>query len=107
MTASGCAKNTDKEIWRKVPGDYYSPCIHVTEFGGIGINLGGHVIVLKLEAWHKLAAEYLKDPDRFGKILGFSLECQEKKPKNPERLIEVLKGLTGIKRELQDLLKTL
>lgn len=45
--------NTDKEIWRKVPGDFYSPSMHVTKHGGIGIDCHGHVIVAPLEKWHK------------------------------------------------------
>lgn len=45
--------NTDKEIWRRVSGDYYSPSIHVTENGDIGINVGGHVLVASVEEWHK------------------------------------------------------
>ena len=49
------SENTDKEIWRKKPGDYYSPSIHVTEEGGIGINCGGHVIVAPIERWHEVA----------------------------------------------------
>ncbi len=44
-------QNTDKEIWRQSPGDYYSDSIHVTEHGGIGINHGGHVMVAPLYAW--------------------------------------------------------
>jgi hypothetical protein len=44
-------ENTDKEIWRRVKNDYYSPSIHVTENGGIGINCRGHVIVAPLENW--------------------------------------------------------
>ena len=48
-------KNTDKNIWRKVEGDYYSPSIHVTENGNIGINVGGHVIVKPIEDWFSLA----------------------------------------------------
>lgn len=47
--------NTDVELWREVEGDYYSPSIHRTEGGGIGINVGGHVIVKTLREWHKLA----------------------------------------------------
>ncbi len=47
------AKNTDREIWRRIPGDYYSPSIFVTEKGGIGINIGGHVIVAPIERWHE------------------------------------------------------
>jgi hypothetical protein len=49
------ALNEDKEIWRKVEGDYYSPSIRVTKGGGIGINVGGYVIVKPVEDWHKLA----------------------------------------------------
>lgn len=51
----GAAENTDLEIWRERPGDYYSPSIHVTREGGIGINVGGHVFVLDVYGWHRLA----------------------------------------------------
>lgn len=51
------AKNTDKEIWRRSgpenPGEYYQPSIHVTASGSIGINVGGHVIVMAVEKWHQ------------------------------------------------------
>ena len=56
-------RNTDRELWREqsnLPGDpdnYYAPSIHVTELGGIGINVGGHVIVKPLREWHSLASE--------------------------------------------------
>ena|SRR2546425_196195 len=50
---SDTGKNTDREIWRKQPGDYYSPSIHVTESGGIGMDVGGHVIVAPIERWHE------------------------------------------------------
>jgi len=46
--------NTDKNIWRKVEGDYYSPSIHVTQDNNIGINVGGHVIVMPIEKWFLL-----------------------------------------------------
>lgn len=49
-------QNTDREIWRKVPGDLSSPSIHVTEWEGsgvIGINVGGHVFVAPVEEWHR------------------------------------------------------
>lgn len=46
-------KNTDVELWRKDP-DYYSPSIHVTEFGDIGINVGGYVLVAPVEKWHEV-----------------------------------------------------
>lgn len=62
MKRSG-AKNTDREIWRKVPGDYYSPSIHVTEGGGIGIDVGGFVIVKPVKWWHELAKRELAMSD--------------------------------------------
>ena len=46
-------KNTDKEIWRRIPKDYCSPSIHVTEQGAIGINVGGYVLVKSVEGWHR------------------------------------------------------
>jgi hypothetical protein len=49
--------NTDKEIWREIPGDYYSPSIHVTEQNTIGINVCGVVYVKSIEEWHRLAGQ--------------------------------------------------
>ena len=46
------ALNTDRELWREIAGDYYSPSIHVTKDGGIGINVGGTVRVRTLREWH-------------------------------------------------------
>ncbi len=50
-----CCLNTDKEIWREKPGDYYADSIHVTKDNGIGINCGGHVIVAPLKSWFDMA----------------------------------------------------
>jgi len=44
-------KNTDIEIWREIPDDYYSPSIHVTENGDIGINVGELVLVAPVRRW--------------------------------------------------------
>lgn len=52
-------KNTDKELWREKPGDYYSDSILVTEYGGIGINCGGHIIVAPVKKWHAAAEVFL------------------------------------------------
>lgn len=52
---NNCSTNTNTEIWRRVKDDYYSPSIHATKEGNIGINVGGLVIVLPVEEWHKLA----------------------------------------------------
>lgn len=48
--------NTDKELWREKEGDFYSPSIHVTKGGGIGINVGGSVYVRPVREWHSLLA---------------------------------------------------
>jgi len=44
--------NTDREIWRETPDDYYSLRILVTEIGGIAIDVGGTVYVKTVEEWH-------------------------------------------------------
>lgn len=54
--------NTDKELWREVPGDYYADSIHVTEHGNIGINCGGHVIVAPVRKWHKSGELFFHSP---------------------------------------------
>jgi hypothetical protein len=59
------AQNTDREIWRETEGDYYSPSIHVTEYGAIGISVGGHVIVQSVRAWHALALAHLGAPAEY------------------------------------------
>jgi hypothetical protein len=54
----GEAQNTDREVWRGPDegcGDYYADSVHVTQEGGIGINVGGHVIVMPAFEWHALA----------------------------------------------------
>jgi len=51
--------NTDKEIWREREGDFYADSIHVTEFNGIGINCGGHVIVAPVRKWHEAGEKLL------------------------------------------------
>ena len=49
----GACQNTDVELWRETPGDYYADSIHVTKTGGIGINCGGTVIVKPLRDWFR------------------------------------------------------
>ena len=65
MSEELAKQNTDKLLWKRVPRDFYSPSIHATEDGRIGINVGGRVIVMSVEAWHKLGslhADQLKSP---------------------------------------------
>jgi len=60
MSDNQAVRNTDREIWRgpdEGNGSYYADSIHVTEQGGIGINVGGTVFVKPVREWHKLAAQ--------------------------------------------------
>ena len=47
MSSDIAYENTDVELWREqpegTPDSYYSPSIHRTDSGGIGINVGGLV----------------------------------------------------------------
>ncbi len=57
MNESAC-KNTDRNLWRKNLNGL-GPSIHVTEHGGIGIDVGGHVIVAPVERWHEAGNLFL------------------------------------------------
>ena len=61
--SDNATQNTDRELWREPPGDYYANSIHVTEGGGIGINVGGKVHVKPLKEWHALAERALRAAD--------------------------------------------
>jgi hypothetical protein len=70
-------KNTDKEIWREIEGEYYSPSIFVTEQGKIGINVGGNVYVQSVEKWHQQAdriAELEKQLEEANSVLD-TIDC--------------------------------
>jgi hypothetical protein len=56
MTDQVAKQNTDRELWRERPDDYYAASLHVTEGGGIGMNVGGHVIVKPIRDWHALVS---------------------------------------------------
>jgi hypothetical protein len=51
-------KNTDTELWRESPGDYYAASIHVTADGKIGIRADGSVAVASLREWHALSEKF-------------------------------------------------
>lgn len=56
-------ENTDREIWRGPDlgnGDYYADSVHVTQGGGIGMNVGGHVIVMRPREWHSVCKEAIE-----------------------------------------------
>lgn len=54
--------NTDRDIWRAAPGDYYADRIFVTEGEGIGLDVGGHCIVKPIREWFKLAQKASTNP---------------------------------------------
>ena len=58
----GAARNTDAHLWPIVSEEPFPDSIHVTADGGIGINVGGHVIVKTLRDWHALAAKEVVFP---------------------------------------------
>jgi hypothetical protein len=64
MPTDDLRDNTDRELWRETPDDYYSPSIHVTAGGGIGINVGGTVVVRPVREWHALAVGRADDGER-------------------------------------------
>lgn len=47
--------NTDKLIYRADPDDFYSPSLHITADGALGIDVGGRVIVKPIKEWHAMA----------------------------------------------------
>ncbi|WP_139247696.1 hypothetical protein [Hyphomicrobium sp. CS1GBMeth3] len=47
--------NTDRHLWPDVSEHADADSIHVTKDGGIGINVGGHVIVMPLRMWFSAA----------------------------------------------------
>lgn len=55
----GACANTDRELWREIAGDYYADSIHVTASGSIGMNCGGHIIVMPIREWFTAAQGFL------------------------------------------------
>lgn len=47
--------DTDRELWRE-SDDAFASSVHITETGGLGINVNSRVIVKTLAAWHALAS---------------------------------------------------
>lgn len=56
LTDVQAVQNTDREVWRETPGDFYSNSVHLTATGGLGINVGGTVYVKPPAEWHRLAS---------------------------------------------------
>ena len=65
--------NTDRELWREPrrdePSDFYCNSIHVTEKGGIGIDVGGRVFVKTLAEWHRLAEQISQQREKIAALM--------------------------------------
>ena len=53
LVMRSCCQNTDREVWRERTDDYYADSVHITESGGLGINVGGCVVVAPPREWHE------------------------------------------------------
>lgn len=99
------AKNTDKELWRRKPNDFYSPSIHVTIKGKIGINVGGLVYVQSVEGWHNsIATIDARDERNVGlqrKIIALQKECIQFKKDGIEVFPEAEKTITTLQSRLE------
>ena len=64
-TKGRAVTNTDIELFREKlgnkldPDDCYSPSVHVTKNQCIGMDVGGHVIVMSIRLWHEAAQHSL------------------------------------------------
>lgn len=83
--------NTDRELWRD-GGDYYAASIHVTQAGGIGINIAGTVFVKTADEWHRLARE-AERPTALSAVVA-SVTDHEKVAKELDSIEGVGYGLT-------------
>lgn len=98
--------NTDRELWRETPGDFYSPSLYASATGRIGINVGGHVIEKPLSGWHADAcATPQADPRELliAVVAAVRIEGSQKKAAakfgiSPQYLNDILKG----NREIPD-----
>lgn len=69
MTQNDPKQNTDTELYREEPKDYYANSIFVTEDGRIGMDVGGLVIVKPIAEWHNLATQRQKTVAELAKII--------------------------------------
>lgn len=102
------AQNTDRHLWPETHAVGTIPAtLFVTEDGhGIGINVGGHVVVKTLEAWHELAIEATKvetplqkaineaaEDFRLGHVTEDMVEVPETTPPPADDLVERLQDM--------------
>ena len=83
MNTDGAAQNTDIELWRERPGDYYADSVFVTKSGGIGISCGGKVYVRTPRKWQAIVEENYRMReflDNVRRVMDETLRDMEKGP---------------------------
>ena len=83
MNTDGAAQNTDIELWRETPGDYYADSVFVTKGGGIGIKVAGKVYVRTPRRWQELVEENYRMReflDNVRRVMDETLRDMEKGP---------------------------
>jgi hypothetical protein len=79
----GCV-NTDKELFREVKGDFYSPSCHMTKDRALGINVGGYVCVKPLTQWFALLYKLEEATYKIQELSALSTKAVELKVKLEE-----------------------
>lgn len=98
------AENTDKELWRENPGDYYAPSIHVTNEGWIGINVGGKVFVKDVRTWNAMAQDMVNLGQELERITDAALKNQAV---YQQEMNDKSEEISSLKSQLEQANKTL
>jgi hypothetical protein len=93
----------DKEVYRKVENDYYSPYIRADSNGTITICVGGQCIFMSIEEWHDKAMETVVPFNRKEqkKLVGSNLRQTD--PDYGRR--EFIRGYNQAKDEIRERIK--
>jgi hypothetical protein len=92
---SACV-NRDQELWREQPGDFYSDSIHVTESGGIGINVGGKVLVAPAKRWHDAGMKMFAVDPKLSRYELARLKAKRKRQQKVWAVIDMKYGIVGL-----------
>lgn len=109
VSADQQAANTDRVIYRTPNNSMYDDRILVTKGGGIGIDVGGHVIVKPLRDWFyamKLQEQRgeLSPDSPEGQFAAVFAQAEKGEPVNAQDLINALWWkIRNQRRELQKL----
>ena len=90
-----CKINTNTELFREIKDDYYSPSIHVTKNGKIGMDVGGYVYEKTIKEWHSLIKQNEKNNNLLGYFKELIIEYRKDK-KSIYELIEIIDNKISI-----------